>query len=144
MTDSFRAGGGCLRSALSLLGIFRRSVARVEGLWVDLGAAWSVARRDIFTCAHRVMCYCVISASAYTSAGPLSLKQNGVYTYVTTSGCTDSHTAHSLEIANTLVVVLLRVELCIRSPEFMTTTRRPGRLFKPLHDCPTGCLTVKF
>ena len=27
-----------------------------------------------------VMCYCVVTASAYTPAGPLSLKQNGVYT----------------------------------------------------------------
>ena len=35
------------------------------------------------------MCYCDTSASAYTSAGPLSLKQNGVYTFVITSGCTD-------------------------------------------------------
>ena len=42
------------------------------------------------------MCCCVVSASVYTSAGPLSLKQNGVFTLVITSGCTDSaHTAHS-------------------------------------------------
>ena len=30
-----------------------------------------------------------MAASACTSAGPLSLKQNGVYTKVTTSGCTN-------------------------------------------------------
>ena len=41
------------------------------------------------------MCYCVTSAPAYTSAGPLSLKQNGAFTFVITSGYTDSHTAHS-------------------------------------------------
>ena len=41
------------------------------------------------------MCYSVIFASAYTSAWPLSLKQNGVFTLVTTSAYTDSHTAHS-------------------------------------------------
>ena len=35
-----------------------------------------------------------------------------------------------LETANKLVVVLFRVELFMRSPEFMTTMRRPGRLFK--------------
>ena len=40
------------------------------------------------------MCYCVISASVYTSAGPLSLKQNGVFTLVVTPVCTDLHTAH--------------------------------------------------
>ena len=34
-----------------------------------------------------------------------------------------------LENANKLVVVR-RVELAVRSPEFMTTMRRPGRLFK--------------
>ena len=45
--------------------------------------------------ALRVMCYCVIFASAYTSAGPSSLKQNGVFTFVIISGYTDSHTAHS-------------------------------------------------
>ena len=43
---------------------------------------------DIFLCTC-VMCYCVITASAYTFAGPLSLKQNGVYTLVITSGCAD-------------------------------------------------------
>ena len=30
----------------------------------------------------------------YTSAGHLSLKQNGVFTFVITSGCTDQHTEH--------------------------------------------------
>ena len=47
---------------------------------------------SLYTC---IMCYCVISASAYTSAGPVSLKENGVFTFVSTSGCTDWHTAHS-------------------------------------------------
>ena len=47
---------------------------------------------SLYTC---VMCYCVITAPAYTSAGLLSFKQNGVFTFVITSGCTDSHTAHS-------------------------------------------------
>ena len=36
-----------------------------------------------------VICYCVTIALAYTSAGLLSLKQNGVFTFVITSGCTD-------------------------------------------------------
>ena len=36
-----------------------------------------------------VICYCVTTALAYTSAGLLSLKQNGVFTFVITSGCTD-------------------------------------------------------
>ena len=44
---------------------------------------------ETFTCALRVMCYCVISASANTSGGPLRLKQNGVVTCVITSGRTD-------------------------------------------------------
>ena len=52
-------------------------------------------------CAY-VMCYCVITASAYTSAGSLSLKQNGVYTKVITSGCTDC----PLRTLATLVVEL--------------------------------------
>ena len=46
------------------------------------------------------MCYSVIFASPYTSASPLSLKQNGVFTLVTTSGYTDLHTAHSTHIRN--------------------------------------------
>ena len=50
---------------------------------------------ETFTCALRVMCYRVISASAYTSAEPLSLKQNGVFTFDITPDYTDSHTAHS-------------------------------------------------
>ena len=41
-----------------------------------------------------VMCYRVITAPAYTSAGPMSLKQNGVSTFLITSGCTDLHTGH--------------------------------------------------
>ena len=48
-----------------------------------------------FTC---VICYSVSTALAYTSAGPLSLKQNGVFTLVITSGYTDPHTAHSTHI----------------------------------------------
>ena len=47
-----------------------------------------------------MICYCDISASAYTSAGPLSLKQNGVYTFVITSGRTDCHWAPSSQSAN--------------------------------------------
>ena len=42
-----------------------------------------------------VICDSVSTALAYTSAGPLSLKQNGVFTHHTASGCTDPHTAHS-------------------------------------------------
>ena len=56
------------------------------------------------------MCYFVITASAYTSAGPLSLKQNGVFTFVMTSGCIDLHTPHisptfSVQLALQQVVV---------------------------------------
>ena len=47
---------------------------------------------SLYTC---VMCCCVISASAYTSAGPLRLKQHGVVTLVISTGFSDSHTAHS-------------------------------------------------
>ena len=43
------------------------------------------------------MCYRVISASAYTSAGILSFKQNGVFTFVIKSAYTGSHTAHSTQ-----------------------------------------------
>ena len=43
------------------------------------------ATSSLYTC---VMCYCATTASAYTSAGPLSLKQNGVCTFVITPGCT--------------------------------------------------------
>ena len=64
---------------------------------------------DTFTCASRVMCYCVISASAYTSAGPLSLKQNGVFTQVITSGYTDSHTAHSTHIGSGARLLLILI-----------------------------------
>ena len=46
------------------------------------------------------MCFCVISASVYTSAGPLGLKQNGVLALVTTSGYRDSHTARSTHIGS--------------------------------------------
>ena len=44
------------------------------------------------------MFYCVIFASAYISAGSSSLKQNGVFTLVITSGYTDLRTAHSTHI----------------------------------------------
>ena len=50
---------------------------------------------DIFHLCTGVICYRVSTALAYTSAGPLSLKRNGVSTDHTTSGCTDQHTAHS-------------------------------------------------
>ena len=45
------------------------------------------------------MCHCVTAVSAYTSAGPLSLKQNGVYTSVITSVCTDCplRTLHTID-----------------------------------------------
>ena len=55
---------------------------------------------DTFHSCTRFICYCVSSALAYTSAGPLSLKQNCVFTFVTTSGHTDSHTAHSTHIGS--------------------------------------------
>ena len=45
-------------------------------------------------------CVIVSSASAYTSAGPSSLKQNGVVTFVSTLGYTDSHIAHSTHIGS--------------------------------------------
>ena len=51
---------------------------------------------DIFHSRTRVICYRVSTALTYTFAGPLSLKQNGVFTHHTASGCTDEHTAHSL------------------------------------------------
>ena len=37
-----------------------------------------------------VVCHCITTAFAYTSAGPLGLEQNGVFTFVITSVCTDS------------------------------------------------------
>ena len=46
------------------------------------------------------LCTGVSTALAYTFAGPLCLKQNGVFTFVTTSGCTDQHTAHSHHIGS--------------------------------------------
>ena len=62
---------------------------RRRHVFVPCGSdAWNCGR-DTFTCALRVMCCCVIFASAYTSAGPLSLVHNGVFTLVITSGCTD-------------------------------------------------------
>ena len=51
---------------------------------------------SLYTC---VMWYCVITAPAYTSAGNLSLKQNGVVTFYITSGRTDLHTAHSTHMS---------------------------------------------
>ena len=53
------------------------------------------------------MCYCVITASAYTSAGPLSLKQNGVVTFVITSGSTDLHTPVTHHIGGGAQLLLL-------------------------------------
>ena len=67
---------------------------------LDLGGATC----SLYTC---VMCDCVISASAYTSAGRLSLKQNGVFTFVITSGCTDLHTAHVSHIGSGAELLLL-------------------------------------
>ena len=43
----------------------------------------------------RVICDRVSTALACTFAGPLTLKQNCVFTIVTTSGCIDQHTVHS-------------------------------------------------
>ena len=62
---------------------------------------------DMFTCALVSCFYCAISASACTSAGPFSLKQNGVFTYVITSGCTDLHTAHSTFIGSGAELLLI-------------------------------------
>ena len=47
----------------------------------------------------RFMCHCVTAVSAYTSSGSLSLKQNGVYTSVITSVCTDCplRTLHTID-----------------------------------------------
>ena len=55
---------------------------------------------DLFHSRTRVICCRVSTALAYTFAGPLSLKQNGVFTCRTTSGCTDQHTAHSPHIGS--------------------------------------------
>ena len=54
---------------------------------------------DIFHLCTSVIRYSVSSALAYTFAGPLSLKQNGVFTYHTTSGCTDPHWSRLLLIS---------------------------------------------
>ena len=51
-----------------------------------LHGAFLVVTLSLYTC---VRCFCVITASAYTHTGPVSLKQNGVYTLVITSCCTD-------------------------------------------------------
>ena len=51
---------------------------------------------SLYTC---VICYRASTAPAYTSAGPLSLKQNGVDTLV----ITDSHTAHTEEVIAPLI-----------------------------------------
>ena len=51
------------------------------------------------------MCHCVISASAHTSAGPLSLKQNGVFTFVITSGGTHC-TLRTLTTSPEQVIIL--------------------------------------
>ena len=50
----------------------------------------------LYTC---VICYCVISSSAYISEAPLSLKQNCVDTLV----ITDSHTAHTEQVIAPLI-----------------------------------------
>ena len=55
---------------------------------------------DIFHLSTSVICHSVSTALAYTFARQLSLKQIGVVTFVTTSGCTDQHTAHSLHIGS--------------------------------------------
>ena len=63
------------------------------------------------------MCYCVITASAYTSAGPLRLKQNGVYTLVITSGCTGCplrHTRHIGSGAELLFLSLIHDQRLVR------------------------------
>ena len=55
---------------------------------------------EIFHSYTRVICYRTSTAHAYTSAGPLSLKQKGVFTFVITSGHTNQHTAHSTHIGS--------------------------------------------
>ena len=62
-------------------------------------STWTVVTFSLCTC---VMCYRVITAPAYTSAGPLSLKQNGVFTFFITSGCTE----YTLRTLSTLVAEL--------------------------------------
>ena len=64
--------------------------------WGHIAASRIRIPNVIFSLCTCVMCCCVISASAYTSAWPLSFEQNGVFTFVTASGCTDVHTAHSI------------------------------------------------
>ena len=59
-----------------------------------------VVKCDIFHFCSGVMCCHVSTALAYTFAGPLGLKQNGVFTYQTTSGYTGQYTAHSLHIGS--------------------------------------------
>ena len=70
-------------------------------------ASWNQARGVVklfhvkpSTVHLRVICYCVIFASSYASAGPLSLKQNCVFTLVITWGNSDPHTAHSTHIGS--------------------------------------------
>ena len=50
---------------------------------------------DIFHLCTSVICHSVNIARVHSSAGPLSLKQNGVFPYHTTSCCTDQYAAHS-------------------------------------------------
>ena len=61
-----------------------------EKFWPETYTANRVDKKSVTSSLYTsVTCYCVTTASAYTSAGPLSLKQNGVCTLVITSGCTD-------------------------------------------------------
>ena len=71
---------------------------------------------DIFHFCTSVICYHVSTALANTSAGPLSLKQNGVFTYHTTSGCTDQHTADAPHTVLHLGGGVLLVMMCAWPP----------------------------
>ena len=76
-------------------GVSHTCTARAAKMW---GARSAYC--DASHACTRFICYCVNTALAYTFAGHLSLKQNGVFTSATTSGYTDSHTAHSLHIGS--------------------------------------------
>ena len=75
-------------------------VAAIIGYLDFSGHQEDMIKCDTFHSRTRVVCYRVSTAVAYTFAGPLSLKQNGVFTYHTTSGCTAWHTAHSPHIGS--------------------------------------------
>ena len=64
---------------------------------------------SLYTC---VMCDCVISASAYTSAGRLSLKQNGVF-----------HICHHIGSGAELLLLSL-----IHDKQLVRTVQRPNML----------------